>query len=89
MRSTKPLKVLLVEDNAGDILMIKRTLAGEPFPVSVRFAVDGKQAIDMLASHRFDPDLVILDLNLPAQDGLTVLERSHHRTWSISGARVI
>jgi|SRR5215469_10415335 len=77
MRPTKPLEVLLVEDNAGDIRLVKQALAAERYPVSIRIAVDGKQAVDMLSERRFDPDLVILDLSLPKIDGLSVLERSH------------
>jgi CheY-like chemotaxis protein len=72
----EPIQVLLVEDNAGDILMVKQALAGERYPVSIRVAVDGKQAVDML-SEKPDPDLVILDLNLPKLDGLSLLERTH------------
>jgi CheY-like chemotaxis protein len=73
----RPIEVLLVEDNAGDILMIKQALAGERYPVSIHVAVDGKQALDMLSHRHFDPDLVILDLNLPKLDGLSLLERTH------------
>ena len=77
MDPVRPVEVLLVEDNAGDILMVKQALAGERFPVSIHVAVDGKQALDMLAGRHFDPDLVILDLNLPKIDGLSLLERAH------------
>jgi CheY-like chemotaxis protein len=73
----KPVEVLLVEDNAGDILMVKQALAGERYPVSIHVAVDGKQALDMLSRRHFDPDLVILDLNLPKLDGLSLLEHTH------------
>jgi DNA-binding response OmpR family regulator len=38
-------------------------------------AVDGEQAIRMLAARRFEPDLVILDLNIPKVSGLLVLEQ--------------
>jgi two-component system response regulator len=77
MRHTKPVEVLLVEDNSGDILVVKHAIARERFPVSIRVAVDGEQAIDLLGRHHFDQDLVILDLKLPKVDGLTVLERAH------------
>jgi len=71
---SKPVEVLLVEDNAGDILLMRQTLAREPFPISIHVAVDGKQAMQMLAARQFEPDLVILDLNIPKVSGLSVLE---------------
>jgi CheY-like chemotaxis protein len=77
MRPAKPVEVLLVEDNPGDILVVKHAVARERFPVSIHVAVDGEQAIDLLARRHFDPDLVILDLKLPKIDGLAVLERVH------------
>jgi len=70
---SKRVEVLLVEDNAGDILLMRQTLAREPFPISIHVAVDGKQAMQM-AARQFDPDLVILDLNIPVLSGLSVLE---------------
>jgi len=70
----KPVEVLLVEDNAGDILLIRQVLAREPFPISIHVAVDGKQAMQMLDARQFEPDLVILDLNIPKVSGLSVLE---------------
>ena len=73
----KPIEVLLVEDQAGDILLIKQILAEESFPVHVRVAMDAPQAMDVLAQRRLEPDLVILDLNLPKISGLSVLERCH------------
>ena len=72
----KPVEVLLVEDNAGDILLIRQALGREPFPISIHVAVDGKQAMQMLDARQFEPDLVILDLNIPKVSGLSVLECS-------------
>jgi CheY-like chemotaxis protein len=71
----RPVELLLVEDNPGDILLIRQTLAHEPFPVSVHVALDGEQAIHMLAEQYVKPDLVILDLKLPKVSGLSFLER--------------
>jgi len=72
----KHIEVLLVEDNAGDVSLIRQVLAGEPFPITVHLAVDGEQAMKMLEAGRYAPDLVILDLHLPKVSGLSVLERS-------------
>lgn len=73
---SKPIEILLVEDNAGDILLVRQALAGERFPINLHVAMDGKQAVQILAARQFEPDLVILDLNIPKISGLSVLECS-------------
>jgi len=75
-RMIKPVEILLIEDNAGDILMVRQALADEQFPINLHVAMDGKQAVQILAAHHFQPDLVILDLNIPKISGLSVLECS-------------
>jgi chemotaxis family two-component system response regulator Rcp1 len=69
-----PSEVLLVEDNAGDALLIGQALAEYPAPVHLRIARDGEQALQMLGEPGFTPDLVILDLNIPRLSGYTVLK---------------
>jgi two-component system, chemotaxis family, response regulator Rcp1 len=71
----KAVEVLLVDDNFDDICLVCQALAEEPVPINVRVAVDGEQAIQMLAIRK--PDLVILDLTLPRLSGLSLLERWH------------
>jgi DNA-binding response OmpR family regulator len=71
----RPVELLLVEDSASDIFIVKETLRELPFPVNVRVAVDGHQALKMFADDNFRPDLVILDLNLPKVHGFDVLKR--------------
>jgi chemotaxis family two-component system response regulator Rcp1 len=44
----KPSKVLLVEDNAGDALLVGQALADCPTPVHLHIARDGEQALQML-----------------------------------------
>ncbi|KAF4407855.1 MULTISPECIES: response regulator [Streptomyces] len=74
-----PIKVLLVEDDAGDELMTR-----EAFEDKIRntlyVARDGEEALDFLyqqGEHASAPrpDLILLDLNLPKYDGRQVLER--------------
>lgn len=72
--SLKPIEVLIVEDEPGDILVIKQALSREPVPISIRVAVDGHQAASILEREEFKPDLVILDLNLPKLSGLGFLQ---------------
>jgi CheY-like chemotaxis protein len=72
----KPLEVLLVEDNPGDIRLVREVLDKEPRAINLRVAMDGKQAVQLLSARHFEPDLVILDLNVPKLSGLSVLESS-------------
>ena len=74
--------ILLIEDSRSDAKIIERALReGE---VSHRLTVipDGKHALDYLFKLRDDvvssdrePDLILLDLNLPGMDGCQVLTR--------------
>lgn len=72
--SLKRIEILVIEDEPGDILLIKQTLARERVPNSIRVAVDGKQAASILEDEQFKPDVVILDLNLPKLSGLGFLQ---------------
>ena len=68
-------QVLLVEDSAGDVLLIRQVIAETAFPTKVIVAMDGEQAIRILADLEFKPDLIILDLNIPKVSGIDVLAR--------------
>jgi len=61
----------LIEDNAGDVLLIQQILSEATAPIKVRVARDGEQALQILAK----PDLIILDLNIPKGPGLDLLAR--------------
>jgi chemotaxis family two-component system response regulator Rcp1 len=68
-----PSEVLLVEDNAGDALLVGQALADCPTPVDLHMARDGEQALQILEQPDFKPDLIILDLKIPKISGYTVL----------------
>jgi CheY-like chemotaxis protein len=70
----KPIEILVVDDDLGNILLIRQALAEEPYPINLRVAPDGRRACQMLAAKRIQPDLVILELNLPKMSGWSVLE---------------
>lgn len=63
--------VLVVDDDANILHMLKRTLAYEGFRVLV--ASDGNAALAQIQAHR--PDLVVLDWMMPGLDGLGVVKR--------------
>ena len=71
---SKPLDILLVEDNPADVRLTREVLRHSARPVTLHVARDGEQALAMLA-HEPEPDLVLLDLNLPGLPGREVLAR--------------
>jgi CheY-like chemotaxis protein len=67
--------VLLVEDSAGDTLLVQRALASWSIPIKLHIARDGEQGLAMLATADFKPSLIILDFNMPRISGFTFLRR--------------
>ena len=75
----RPMEILLVEDNEGDVLLASEAFKTLRVPYTLSVASDGEQALAML--HRAEPyqdqprpDFILLDLNLPKRDGREVLE---------------
>ena len=68
-----PPEVLLVEDNAGDALLVGQALAECPTPIHLHVARDGEPTLQIMERPYFKPDLIILDLNIPNISGYTVL----------------
>ena len=73
---TKPLEVLLIEDSAGDTLLMGQIVAESRIPIKLVIARDGLQALTILDDLAFQPALIILDLNIPLISGHAVLERN-------------
>ena len=74
----RQLLVLLVEDNPGDVSLIREAFRDWINAPIIRVAADGQTALEMLeASYQQPtwPDLIWLDLNLPRITGHEVLQR--------------
>ncbi|BAC91374.1 response regulator [Gloeobacter violaceus] len=74
----RPIEVLLVEDNPGDVRLTRIALAEGLIPVRLQVVEDGAEALAYLEKQgkyvrARRPDLVLLDLNLPKKDGREVL----------------
>lgn len=67
-------RIVVVEDNAGDVHLLERTLQTRNISyVLVRYE-DGEQAIRAFAADSNEvPDLFLVDLNLPRREGFDVL----------------
>jgi CheY-like chemotaxis protein len=71
----RPLRILLVEDNRGDALLFKRAFSGTGLSHHITVASTGESALRMVqgAHDESQPDLIVLDLNLPGINGHQVL----------------
>jgi two-component system, chemotaxis family, response regulator Rcp1 len=67
-------RILLVEDNAGDVRLTREALREAEVAVDLVAVPDGDQALEFLRGEGARPDLILLDLNLPRKNGLEVLE---------------
>lgn len=75
----RPIEILLVEDNPGDVRLTREALKEGKVRNNLHVAVDGVDALEYLKkegkhSDAGTPDLILLDLNLPRMDGREVLE---------------
>ncbi len=64
-------RILIVDDNPEDVAMLEAFLDDEAS--SIRAETQSRRAEEAIAE--FDPDLVLLDLRMPAPDGMEVLRR--------------
>ncbi len=78
MNDWRPIEVLLVEDDQGDILLTREAFDLNKVRNRLNVVNDGEQAMaylrregDYAGAPR--PDLVLLDLNLPRMSGMEVL----------------
>ena len=73
------LHILLVEDNGADVLLVREAVRHSSVKADVMIAYDGEQALRLLNEFHFQPDFIILDLNIPKFNGLQILERYRAR----------
>ena len=74
--ASKPVEVLLVEDNPGDVRLTQEALKETTWPVHLSVARDGVEALEHLRNRNAapTPDLILLDLNMPDTDGWKAFE---------------
>ena len=70
--------VLIIEDNEGDIELIKEAFINPAIKKHIKICTNGEEAINFLkitetASDENKPNLILMDINLPKIDGKEVL----------------
>ena len=73
------IEILLIEDNPGDIRLFQEAIKTSQFNLNLNIVRDGEQAINFLNqedafAQSVQPDLILLDINLPRRSGHEVLE---------------
>ena len=79
MKAFKPIEILLVEDNPGDVRLTRESLYDAKVNNNMMVASDGLEAMACLRqegtyAQAARPDLILLDLNLPRMNGFEVLD---------------
>ena len=73
MRNSKP--ILLVEDDSVDVMSVRRALSELEVPNELVRKVDGKKALEYLATASNEkPCIILLDLNMPKMNGFEFLK---------------
>jgi CheY-like chemotaxis protein len=78
--ATAPCRIVLVEDNPADVLLVRRAIAQHQIPCDVQVLSDGEEVLTLIdrldADAGFDcPELFLMDVNLPKRDGWEILQR--------------
>jgi YesN/AraC family two-component response regulator len=69
--------ILLVDDEQLILDSLSRELTSAPLPFEVSLAINGEEAVGMIADRA--PDLVITDLRMPGLDGYQVLKAAKRK----------
>ena len=75
----RPVEILLVEDNPGDVELTREALENSKMHNNLHVAVDGEEAMAFMRREgkfkdQLCPDLILLDLNMPKKNGMEVLD---------------
>ncbi|MGB5980871.1 MAG: response regulator [Nonlabens sp.] len=70
----RDLKILLIEDDAIEVMKMKRTISRFDQDHELIEAENGEEALDLL-KQTIIPDIILLDLNMPKMSGIDFLKK--------------
>ncbi len=78
MKNPKPAKIVVVEDNAADVFLLRHALDQNQTSYELEVLRDGEEALEFVHRQRTagrdaEPCVIVLDLHLPKHDGTAVL----------------
>lgn len=66
--------ILIVDDSDGDQYLTKMTIESFSTYVRVHQVYHGQEALNLLSTMKVQPDVILLDINMPVMDGHEFLE---------------
>jgi excisionase family DNA binding protein len=85
--STRPLRLLVVEDDADLRKLFSMVVEGWRFPVELSTAQDGFQALVRIG--QWMPDMVVTDLNMPGMNGFEMVRSLRQGGPSFADLQVV
>jgi CheY-like chemotaxis protein len=69
----KQLKILLIEDDSIEVMKFNRVLTNLVLQHEIIEANNGEEALELLNDKNVQPDIIVLDLNMPKLNGIEFL----------------
>lgn len=93
MKTHQPARIVVIEDNPGDVLLLRHALDAQPTEYQLEVLEDGEQALSFIRefrsqNHEPTPCVLVLDLYLPKYDGFAVL-KTIRREPALAGLNVV
>jgi two-component system, chemotaxis family, response regulator Rcp1 len=82
-------RILIIEDNDGDLILLREALRSVQLPCEIVTFTDGERALQHIreiasSESTPKPDAVLLDMHLPMLEGATLLEAMRSSPFSIA-----